>query len=74
MIKPLITVTIQIQWFAYDCFDIDEYPSFHQMIYCTYIYNYNIMQNPHVKVDDNKISLVRHSSSFTSNKTKLYEK
>jgi hypothetical protein len=43
------------------------------MIYYTLIYSYDIIPNPHVKVDGNKISIVvrsfvRHSSSFASKK------
>jgi hypothetical protein len=63
-----------------ECFDFVEYTAFGKMIYYTLLYNYDIIVNPHFKIDDNKIfiftcSLVRYSSSFESNKNKnLYPK
>jgi hypothetical protein len=45
------------------------------MMYYADIYSYHTIPNPHVKVDGNKITivkrpLVRHSNTFPSNKKK----
>jgi hypothetical protein len=66
---------ISIPCFHKDCFDFVEYAAFYQIIYYALMYYYDIILNPHVKVDSNKsfivkCLLVRYLSSFTSNKKK----
>jgi hypothetical protein len=67
--------SVAIPWYVVDCFDFVEYVAFDQMLYYVDRYNYDIIQNPHVKVDGNKTTfvthpLVRYSSTFKSNKKK----
>jgi hypothetical protein len=67
--------TVAIPWYVENCFDFVEYSAYDQMLYYTLTYSYDIIWNQYVKVDGNKTSivehsLVRHSSSFTSNKRK----
>jgi hypothetical protein len=66
---------VAIPWLAVDCYDFVEYAAFDQMLYYADTYSYDIIPNPHVKVDGNKTiivahPLVRHSSTFKSNKKK----
>jgi hypothetical protein len=72
--------TVAIPWHPEDCFDFVEYAAHDQMMYYADRYYYDIIPNPHVKVDGNKTiivahPLVRHSNTFKSNKQKnLYPK
>jgi hypothetical protein len=60
-----------------DCFDFVEYAANDQILYYADTYSYDIIPNPHAKVDVNKTTfvthpLVRHSSTFKSNIKKTY--
>jgi hypothetical protein len=71
--------TVAIPWYPVDCFDFVEYVAFDQMLYYADTYSYDIIPNPHVKVDGNKTTfvthpLVRHSSTFSNKKKDLYPK
>jgi hypothetical protein len=71
---------VAILRYPVDCFDFVEYATFDQMLYYVDTYGYDIISNPHVKVDGNRITkidnlLERHSNTYKSNKKKdLYPK
>jgi hypothetical protein len=67
--------TVATPWYAMDCYDFVEYVAYDQMLYFVDRYYYDVIPNPHVKVDGNKTTfvthtLLRHSSTFISNKKK----
>jgi hypothetical protein len=72
--------TIATPWFAIDCYDFVEYAAYDQMLYYADTYSYDLIPNPHVKVDGNKTIIVDHtlikrSNTFPTNKHKhLYLK
>jgi hypothetical protein len=72
--------TVAIPWYPVDCYDFVEYAAFDQMLYYAYTCSYDLIPNPHVKVDGNKTIIVDHplikrSNTFASNKHKdLYLK
>jgi hypothetical protein len=63
------TYTVAIPWKAEDCYDFIEYTAHDQMMYYYLKYSYDMISNPHLLEEGNKISinphsLVKYSSSF----------
>jgi hypothetical protein len=69
------TYTVAVPWNVEDCYDFIEYSAYDQMLYYLLTYSYDMIPNPHLQVEGNKISidphtLVKYSSSFPSHKRK----
>jgi hypothetical protein len=69
------TYTVAVPWHAEDCYDFIEYTAHDQMLYYSLTYSYDIIQNPHLREEGNKIfidphTLVKYSSSFPFHKQK----
>jgi hypothetical protein len=67
------TYTVAVPWYAEDCYDFIEYSAFDQMVYYSLTCSYDMIPNPHLREEGNKISidphsLVKYSSSFEPHK------
>jgi hypothetical protein len=61
--------------YAEDCYDFVEYAAYDQMLYYSLTYSYDMIPNPYLMVEGNKISidphtLVKYSSNFPSHTKK----
>jgi hypothetical protein len=61
------TYTVAIPWYVEDCYDFIEYTAYYQMLYYSLTYSYDMIPNPHLIVECNKISIDPHSSVKYSN-------
>jgi hypothetical protein len=69
------TYTVAVKWYVEDCYDFIEYTAFDQMLYYSLTYSYDMIPNPHLREEGNKISIdphtsVKYSSSFPSHTKK----
>jgi hypothetical protein len=69
------TYTVAVPSNVQDCYDFIEYATFDQMLYYSLKYSYDMISNPHLREEGNKISidphsLVKYSSSFPSHTKK----
>jgi hypothetical protein len=69
------TYTVAVPWNVKNCYDFIEYAAYDQILYYSLTYSYDLIPNPHIIVEGNKISidphtLVKYSSSFPSHTKK----
>jgi hypothetical protein len=52
-----LTYTVAVPWYVEDCYDFIEYAAYDQILYCSLTYSYDVISNPHLIVEGNKISI-----------------